>query len=191
MRVPVGGKGLWVRLDIDPAAASSCDDRFILFSTDNSYRSEKTVKDDQVPGDKSVDLHYSELAEDKSYTLHVIASAGATPRPVFENVPYKELAGLRNRQPRTGAQPSGAPEAAQGAAPPAAEGVTQAAPPEGGAEHAPAEGGTQARPRALTSADRVAAMREGANKVGRVVAEAAGDVAPPLPPLPPPPAPPH
>jgi hypothetical protein len=86
--------GLVIRLDIDPSDASTHDDRFVLRSTDGSYRNEKTVKDDQVPGDKYLDLHYTGLRKTKRYTLEVIASEYAQPQIIFEKIPYAELCGM-------------------------------------------------------------------------------------------------
>ena len=92
----LGGLRLWIRLDIDPADASTHDDRFVLSSTDGSYSAEKSVQDDQIPGDKCVDLHYAGLPKDKQkrYTLQVFTSDDAGPDLAFEDVPYVELAGL-------------------------------------------------------------------------------------------------
>ncbi|TWT43971.1 hypothetical protein RAS1_03750 [Phycisphaerae bacterium RAS1] len=94
-----GGLQLCVRLACDPAAAESMDDKFVLASADGSYREEKTVKDDQRPGDHYVDLRYTGLKADASYTLQVIQSNGAAPVTVFENVPYARLAGLSRSAP--------------------------------------------------------------------------------------------
>lgn len=88
------GLGLVIRLDMDPGQAPNRGERFVLASADGSYRAEKTVKDDLVPGDRYLDLHYSGLHKQKSYTLQVIAAEGDTPETIFENVPYGELAGL-------------------------------------------------------------------------------------------------
>ncbi|TWT42099.1 hypothetical protein RAS1_32270 [Phycisphaerae bacterium RAS1] len=89
-----GGLQLCIRLACDPAAAESMDDRFVLTSTDGTYREEKTVSDDERPGDDYVDLHFSGLKSDASYTLQVFESEGAAPVTIFENVPYARLAGL-------------------------------------------------------------------------------------------------
>lgn len=84
----------WVRLDVNPNDASSFDDLFVLTSTDGSYRAQKTVKDDQMPGDESVDLHFTGLKRSKSYTLKAHPSPGAAPVTLFEGVAYDSLAGL-------------------------------------------------------------------------------------------------
>ncbi len=92
-----GGLGLVVRLDIDPNDTKSRDDRFVLSSTDSSYRSEKNIKDDLVPGDAYVDLHFSGLKSNKSYTFEVFLSKDQSSETVFEDVPYAELAALSSQ----------------------------------------------------------------------------------------------
>src|SRR5205823_14408145 len=80
------GKGeLRIRLEIDPA--ESPDEVFVL-KGDGGYEQKKTVKDDQVAGDKFVDLLFTDLPRDQSFTLR----AGGT--PLFDDVPYGELAHL-------------------------------------------------------------------------------------------------
>jgi hypothetical protein len=93
--------GLVIRLDIDPNDSEGHDNCFVLSSTDGSYRSEKTVKDDLVPGDDYIDLFFSGLKETKSYTLEVVPPDEEAAQVVFENVPYSELAGL---SPRVGSE---------------------------------------------------------------------------------------
>lgn len=85
---------LWIRLAIDPADADSHDDRFVLTSTDNAYRAEKTIRDDQIPNDDSVDLLFTDLDKSKSYTLRVIESADGASYSVFQGVAYADLASL-------------------------------------------------------------------------------------------------
>jgi hypothetical protein len=89
-----GSLGVVIQLDVDPTDASSHDDRFILESTDGAYHEEKTVRDDLVPGDQYVDLHYAGLNRKKRYRLLAVAEPGANPEIVFDNVPYAELSGL-------------------------------------------------------------------------------------------------
>lgn len=94
-RVPVD---LYIRLAINPNDASTHDDKFVVTGSDG-YRSEKTVRDDQVPGDNFVDLHYTGLYEDQSYTLEVIEAPGAAPQALFRDVPYPSLVGLSQSGP--------------------------------------------------------------------------------------------
>jgi hypothetical protein len=110
-RVPVD---LIVRLDIDPNDASRRDDQFILLGSDG-YRSEKTVADDLVPGDRYVDLLYSGLYADQSYSLQVIEAPGASPYYVFRDAPYPSLSGL-SPSARQAASAASAPPGEPGAA---------------------------------------------------------------------------
>lgn len=110
-RIPVD---LIVRLDIDPNDASRRDDKFILTGSDG-YRSEKTVADDLVPGDRYVDLLYSGLYDDQSYSLQVIEAPGASPYYVFQNASYPSLSGL-SPSARQAAAAANAPQGEPGAA---------------------------------------------------------------------------
>ena len=92
------GFGITIRIDIDPKDEENKNDHFVLKSTDGSYRIEKTVKDDLVPGDAYVDLHFSGLKRKKRYTLEIFAAADAQSYTVFQNVPYDELAKLSATQ---------------------------------------------------------------------------------------------
>ena len=87
------GLELRVRLDIDPGDASTHDDRFVLTSSDGSYRQEKTVKDDQVPGDACLDLVFTELDRHTTYTLRVQHSAEDEPYVLFEEESLSTLWG--------------------------------------------------------------------------------------------------
>jgi hypothetical protein len=62
---------LWIRLDISPNESSACNDKFCLTATDGTVETEKTVADDQVPNDDSIDLLFENLDGDKSYSLKV------------------------------------------------------------------------------------------------------------------------
>ncbi len=93
---------LLIRLHIDPTGASRDEDRFVLESTDGSYRSTKTVSDDQIPGDDWVDLRYSGLRRNMSYTLRVVLPGVPKADVVFEGVPYEELAQLSPSMPDDG-----------------------------------------------------------------------------------------
>jgi len=64
-------------------------DRFVLTGPDG-YRQEKTIEDDSIPGDEWLDLHYTGLFEDWSYTLQIIPENGPPYSP-FENSPYPEI----------------------------------------------------------------------------------------------------
>jgi hypothetical protein len=108
-------RGLVIRLEMEPGKKAGEDDRFVLSGADGSYRMEKTVKDDQIPGDQYLDLHYSGLRPKKKYTLQAIPAGGGNPETVFENVPYEDLAGLSG-QGQSEVQES-SPSSPQGDAP--------------------------------------------------------------------------
>lgn len=82
-----------VRLEIDPNDSASRDDRFILRATKGSAEQQiiKTIKDDQVPGDASVDLVYEHLWRDHRYTLEVDPGAEGEPYLVFKDVGLSTL----------------------------------------------------------------------------------------------------
>ena len=78
-----------VRLEIDPADAREADDKFVLKGA-HGFEKTLTIKDDQVPGDKFVDLHFEGIPRGESLTLEIHDSNGQ--HVMFENVPYGELA---------------------------------------------------------------------------------------------------
>jgi hypothetical protein len=82
---------LHIRLPIDPADASSKDDKFTLSSSDGKYKKEMTVKDDRLDGDQYVDLVFENLKTSASYTLEINPGAQGSPYKLFENVPFQEL----------------------------------------------------------------------------------------------------
>lgn len=85
---------LCLRFDLDPNDAASYDESFVLRSTDGSYRSEKTLKNDKRPGDGYVDLIYSGLDEDKNFTLEIYESADTPSKVVFRDCPFPDLPDL-------------------------------------------------------------------------------------------------
>ncbi len=85
---------LCIRFNLDPNEASTYKDRFVLRSTDGSYRSEKTMKGDKTPGDAYVDLVYTGLDEEKRFTLEIYESEGARSKIVFQDRPFADLAGV-------------------------------------------------------------------------------------------------
>lgn len=95
-RIRVLRPKLRVRLAIDPGDARSRDDRFTLrgFAADGSGRYEqiRTVRDDLVPGDASVDLVFDGLLPGLSYSLEVDPGADGDPYRVFEGLGWAKLA---------------------------------------------------------------------------------------------------
>ncbi len=84
---------LMVELEIDPDDASSQDDRYTLFCSDNKdlYNKTLTVKDDQIPGDKFLTLKFTFLVPDNKYTLEVDPGAGEDYYWLFADVHTDDL----------------------------------------------------------------------------------------------------
>jgi hypothetical protein len=80
-----------VRIDIDPNEPERHDDRFRLFSEDGSYDATLTVQDDQVPGDKYLDLRFTGTPTTASFSLEVDEGTGGGKYLLLENVPYQDL----------------------------------------------------------------------------------------------------
>jgi hypothetical protein len=80
-----------VRLDIDPNNAKSMDDKFRLFSTDNSFEQIKTIRDDVTPGDKYVDLIFTNVPRALRFSLEIDPGKEGTPFLLLEDAPYSEL----------------------------------------------------------------------------------------------------
>jgi hypothetical protein len=62
-----------IRLDIAPDTADIQEDRFTLYSTDKdkSYSRKKTVKTDKKPGDNCLDLEFTDVPSDLSFSLEI------------------------------------------------------------------------------------------------------------------------
>ncbi len=78
---------------IDPNEASSSDDKFILFSVDDNqtYKQQKTVKDDLTSDDDTVEIVFDDLDRELSYSLQVDPGKEGEPYFVFENRPFNDL----------------------------------------------------------------------------------------------------
>ncbi len=83
-----------IRLFIDPAEASTDDDKYKLFASNDNYSKTLTVKDDKIEGDKFIDLVFDELKSKWNYTLEIDPGAEGKPYKVFEDVPFKDLVEL-------------------------------------------------------------------------------------------------
>jgi hypothetical protein len=86
---PVGNVTL--RLSIDPDAPESQDEKFTLESDDKSYSSTKTVKDDQVPGNDTLELEFKGIKAETKYTFTIDHGKDSDTVTVFENVAGREL----------------------------------------------------------------------------------------------------
>jgi len=82
---------LWVRIDMSPEQAGK--DKFVLSSSDGSFRVIKTAADDKIPNDDSLDLFFGEVDTSLRYTLEVAAEDGSS-FTLFEDVAYSELGAL-------------------------------------------------------------------------------------------------
>jgi len=82
---------LWLRFDINPARSVYHDHRFIVESTDGSYRQARTIAQDMIPGDEHLDLEYTGLDETLAYCVMVQSGTMDGPRYLLRNVPYTEL----------------------------------------------------------------------------------------------------
>ncbi len=82
---------LLIRLDIDPGAAESLDDVFTLESSDGAFKQNKTVADDTTPGDAYVDLRFTGLRREASYTLTIDPGKEGQLYQLFKSVPGSDL----------------------------------------------------------------------------------------------------
>ena len=91
-------EALAIQLDINPDEAASKDDKFTLYSTDEAktYSQEKTIKDDKVDGDEYVDLKFTDLKPDLSYSLEVDPGEDGEPYYVFEDRSFGKWSSQEN-----------------------------------------------------------------------------------------------
>ena len=92
----LAGDKLHLRLEIDPADASTVSEKFILIGLRGDarvYEQTRTTKDDVEPGDRFLDLIYTGLIPDLDYSLEVDPgeSTNTEKHFCFEDVPWKEL----------------------------------------------------------------------------------------------------
>ena len=91
------GDKLHLRLDIDPADASTIDEKFVLVGLNGSaraYEQTRTTKDDVEQGDRFLDLIYTDLVPDLTYSLEIETGNGQPKHICFEDVPWSELEGV-------------------------------------------------------------------------------------------------
>jgi len=105
-------ENLWIRLDVEPGAATKAlgSDSFKLVSVDGSYCEEKTVKRDKIANARSVDLQFTALDPDGSYTLTVRSEDKEL--TLFSSLPYVEFSDLQGTDEP--APEATSPEAADG-----------------------------------------------------------------------------
>jgi hypothetical protein len=82
----------WVEIEflMDPSKCSTRD-KFILSSTDDSYRKELTVKDDKIDGDNKITLHFTKVKPGLLYNLEYIPENESIGFMIFENAPYEDI----------------------------------------------------------------------------------------------------
>jgi uncharacterized Zn-binding protein involved in type VI secretion len=82
----------WVDLDVilDPEHIGE-NDKFELKSTDGSYKKEKKLADDKIPGDGKITLHFDELKPGLKYTFKYIPAGKAEGLEIFTEIPFSSL----------------------------------------------------------------------------------------------------
>ncbi|MFV8756682.1 hypothetical protein ACNOYE_39565 [Nannocystaceae bacterium ST9] len=91
-----------VRLEIDPAAATSANDRFTLRSSARAgsatYSQTKTVRDDKIAGDDCVDLRFTDIVPGLTYWLEVDPGPPDSPHFIIQAMPWSEFEQVARRQ---------------------------------------------------------------------------------------------
>lgn len=85
------GDRLHIRLDMDPEEEATLDDKFTLIGVRGKAREfeqVKTTKDDTTKGDHFVDLVFSDLVPELSYSLEIDPGQDGSKYFCFENVPW-------------------------------------------------------------------------------------------------------
>ena len=97
---------LLIRVNVDPDDAKESEDWFNLRSTDGKWEQHKRIKDDMTPGDKFVDLLFTGLDPELSYSLEIDPRPHGEKHFLFENRPFAELAKVSEKsdepQPEAG-----------------------------------------------------------------------------------------
>ena len=77
-----------LRIEIDPSDPESENDTYCVFSTDNAKAYKKTLKakENKIPGDNYIDLHFPGVVKDLQYTLEITPESGAASYCPFKNV---------------------------------------------------------------------------------------------------------
>lgn len=88
----VGKETFCVSFNIDPKHPDYQDDVFTLYSndTDRKYSQKKTVRDDAKPGNNKLELEFTGLRADLSYTLEHDPGASGKVEVLFRNRPFGE-----------------------------------------------------------------------------------------------------
>jgi hypothetical protein len=87
-----GGALYYLRIEIKPDEVAQLQEKFVLESSDGAYSQTKTVHDDLIEGDSYIDLQFTGLSRELSYSLRIVPPSG-TPYAIFEKIPYDKLNG--------------------------------------------------------------------------------------------------
>jgi hypothetical protein len=90
VEVPVR-RSFWLHLNVDPTAAASQDDKFVMKSTDGAYECVLTVKDNRDPGKAGLTLDFPNLIAGLPYTLVHDTGAEGEVRTILNRIPYDAL----------------------------------------------------------------------------------------------------
>lgn len=91
------GDKLHLRLNIDPADSSTLGEKFILVGVHGNvraYEQTRTTKDDVEEGDHFLDLIYTDILPDLTYSLEIDPGDGKAKQVCFEDVPWAQLEGV-------------------------------------------------------------------------------------------------
>jgi hypothetical protein len=90
VEVPVR-RSFWLHLNVDPTAATSQDDKFIMKSTDGAYECVLTVKDNLDLGKAGLTLDFPNLIAGLTYALVHDTGAEGEVRTILNRIPYDAL----------------------------------------------------------------------------------------------------
>jgi hypothetical protein len=85
------GPRFWLHLNVDPTAATSQDDKFIMKSTDGAYECVLTVKDNLDLGKAGLTLDFPNLIAGLTYALVHDTGAEGEVRTILNRIPYDAL----------------------------------------------------------------------------------------------------
>jgi len=77
---------------VNPDLPEAADDKFVLSTADGAWSQTKTIRDDKLPGNATLELEYRDLPPGQTFTLTVDPGAQGGPYPLFQNVRFDDLA---------------------------------------------------------------------------------------------------
>lgn len=87
-------RGFTLRLDLGAAQSDEIDEEYTLKATDGSYSETRSSRDDLIPDDDFLDIHFSGLDPRKTYSLEVDDGSNGGVYKLFEDVAFDDLFGL-------------------------------------------------------------------------------------------------